>query len=260
MTPLQTLSVRGVSVSFGGVHALRDVTVSVAPGRIVGLIGPNGAGKSTLLNCVSGLTRPSHGSIHLGATELTGLRCDQIAALGMGRVFQHPELIGELSVRDNLLVASHRSLGFSVLSEMLGLPAARRAEERARDEVARVAERVGLTGSLHLASGSLPYGHRKLLELGRVMLLGARHLLLDEPIAGLNEAEIEHMARLVLQLREEREMSVLLVEHNMGLVRTLCDEVVVLDAGQVIAHGTADEVLRDPKVLLAYMGEVPADA
>jgi branched-chain amino acid transport system ATP-binding protein len=249
-----------VSVSFGGVHAVRDVDLTVGPGDIVGLIGPNGAGKSTLLNCISGLTRPSTGTIHLGGISLGGLRPDQIAALGMGRVFQHPEIIGEMSVLDNLLVATHRTLGFSVLSEMLGLPSVRRAEAAAREAVERVALRIGLGDKLHVNAASLPYGHRKLMELGRVMLLGARQLLLDEPIAGLNEAEIEHLAQLVLELRGAGEMSVLLVEHNMGLVRRLCDQVVVLDAGQVIARGAPDEVLADPKVLLAYLGEVPADA
>ena len=260
MKAAPTLTVRGVSVSFGGVHALREVDLSVAPGSIVGLIGPNGAGKSTLLNCISGLTRPSAGSLHFGANNLADLRPDQIAALGMGRVFQHPEMIGELSVMDNLLIATHRTLGFSVFSEMLGLPSVRRAEASAREAVEQVAERIGLAARLQMSAASLPYGHRKLLELGRVMLLGARQLLLDEPIAGLNEAEIEHLARLVLDLRGAGEMSVLLVEHNMGLVRRLCDEVVVLDAGQVIARGAPDRVLEDPKVLLAYLGEVSADA
>ena len=260
MSGADTLSVRGVRVSFGGVHALQDVSLTLEPGRIVGLIGPNGAGKSTLLNCISGITRPSAGEVRLGATLLNGRRPDQITALGLGRVFQHPQIVTELSVLDNLRIASHRSLGFSVLAEMIGLPAVRRAEDAARDAAIAVAERLGLGACIGMRTGSLPYGHRKLLELGRVILLGARHLLLDEPIAGLNEEEIEQLAALVLELRRDGGLSILLVEHNMGLVRRLCDRAVVLDAGQVIAEGTPEAVLNDPRVLLAYLGEVVEDA
>ena len=255
-----TLAVQSLGVDFGGVRALQDVTLSVAAGQIVGLIGPNGAGKSTLLNCVSGITRPTTGTVRLGDTDLVGLRPDQIATMGLGRVFQHPQVIAELSVLDNLLVASHRRLRFSVLAEMIGLPSVRRAEDAARAEALAVARRIGLAGSLDVLTGSLPYGHRKLLELGRVILMGARLLLLDEPIAGLNEGEIEHLADLVLALRTESGLSILLVEHNMGLVRRLCDRAVVLDAGQVIAEGTPEAVLNDPRVLLAYLGEVVEDA
>ncbi len=253
---LDNLQVKSVSVSFGGVQAVRNVSFTVEPGRIVGLIGPNGAGKSSLLNCISGLSRPDAGSVMLGSKELVGLRPDQIAECGLGRVFQHPEVIGELSVLDNLLVACHRNLQFSVLSEMLGLPSVRQAEMKAREEVEKVARLVGLHESLQMNAASLPYGHRKLLELGRVILLGSKLLLLDEPIAGLNEAEIEQLAQLIMTLRSKGNLSVLLVEHNMGLVRQLCDEAVVLDAGQVIAQGTPEQVLNDPKVLLAYLGEV----
>ena len=255
-----TLAVQGLGVDFGGVRALQDVSLSVGAGQIVGLIGPNGAGKSTLLNCVSGITRPTTGTVRLGDIELSGRRPDQIVELGLGRVFQHPQVIAELSVLDNLLVACHRRLRYSVLAEMIGLPGVRRAEDAARAEALAVARRIGLAGSLDMLTGSLPYGHRKLLELGRVILMGARLLLLDEPIAGLNEGEIEHLADLVLSLRTESGLSILLVEHNMGLVRRLCDRAVVLDAGQVIAEGPPDAVLNDPRVLLAYLGEVDQDA
>ena len=255
-----TLAVQGLGVDFGGVRALQDVSLSVAAGQIVGLIGPNGAGKSTLLNCVSGITRPTTGTVRFGDTELSGRRPDQIVELGLGRVFQHPQVIAELSVLDNLLVACHRRLRYSVLAEMIGLPGVRRAEDAARAEALAVARRIGLAGSLDMLTGSLPYGHRKLLELGRVILMGARLLLLDEPIAGLNEGEIEHLADLVLSLRTESGLSILLVEHNMGLVRRLCDRAVVLDAGLVIAEGPPDAVLNDPRVLLAYLGEVDQDA
>jgi branched-chain amino acid transport system ATP-binding protein len=254
------LTVASLSVRFGGVHALQDVGLSVGQGEIVGLIGPNGAGKSTLLNCISGITRPTAGAVRLNGVDLTGLRPDQIAVMGLGRVFQHPQMVAGMSVLENLMVASHRSLRYGVLAEMIGTSAARSAEDEARRAAAAVAARVGLGDHLHAVTGSLPYGHRKLLELARVVLMGARLLLLDEPIAGLNDAEIDQLGKLVLALRRDAGLSILLVEHNMGLVRRLCDRAVVLDAGRVIATGTPDAVLNDPKVLLAYLGEDPEDA
>jgi branched-chain amino acid transport system ATP-binding protein len=260
MTEAALLGVRGVTVAFGGVLALREVSLTLPPGRIVGLIGPNGAGKSTLLNCLSGITRPSAGRVFMGDVDLAGRRPDQIVEMGLGRVFQHPQLVAEMSVLDNLLIACHRRLRYSVIAEMIGLPAVRRAEDEAHEAARAVAARIGLGGSLERRAGTLPYGHRKLLELGRVILMGAKHLLLDEPIAGLNEDEIEQLARLVLALRDEGGFSILLVEHNMGLVRRLCDSAVVLDAGQVIAEGTPDAVLSDARVLLAYLGEVAGHA
>lgn len=249
------LNVQDLSVSFGGVHAVRNVTFDVVPGQIVGLIGPNGAGKSTLLNCISGITTPTGGSIRFDNALVRRITPDALAAQGVGRVFQHPDLVGELSVRDNLMIACHRSLKYGVLAEWLGLPSVGAAEREARDMVRQVAVRLGLEPYLDVAAASLPYGHRKLIELGRAITMRSRLFLLDEPIAGLNEAEIDKLAQLVLELRSEPGVAVVVVEHNMGLVKQLCDHVVVLDAGQVIARGTADQVLSDPKVLLAYLGE-----
>jgi ABC-type branched-subunit amino acid transport system ATPase component len=255
------LELNGVSVDFGGVHALRDVSFAVEAGTIVGLIGPNGAGKSTLLNCVSGLTRPTAGNIHLDGIDVATLAPSQIAYRGVARVFQHPEVMPELSVLENLMVARHRFLRYSVYAEILALPSARRAEADARAAVGRVTRAVGLPADcLGLPAGKLPYGHRKLLELGRAMLLEAKLFLLDEPVAGLNEQEVDALARLVLGLRGEGNVSVLLVEHNMGLVDRLCDRVIVLDAGATIAVGTPTEVLADPKVRQAYLGEGDGDA
>lgn len=249
------LEVDALSVSFGGVHALRDVSFSAAAGQIVGLIGPNGAGKSTLLNCISGITPPSAGVIRLDGQPLRRVTPDALAARGLGRVFQHPDLVGEFTVRENLMIACHRSLRYGVIAEWLGLPQVAAGERTAREAVRQVAARLGLEELLEMPAASLPYGHRKLVELGRSMVMRSRLYLLDEPIAGLNEAEIDKLAGIVLELRAEPGVAVLLVEHNMGLVKRLCDHVVVLDVGQVIARGSAEAVLSDPQVLLAYMGE-----
>jgi ABC-type branched-subunit amino acid transport system ATPase component len=231
------------------------VSFAAATEEIVGLIGPNGAGKSTLLNCISGITRPSSGEGRLDGIDLFALPAHRIAALGIGRVFQQPELVADFTALDNLLVACHRSLGYDLVSEMLALPGARRREEAARQAADRVLLRLGLGEARTARVGSLPYGHRKLIELGRVIVSGAKFLQLDEPVAGLNDAEIERLARLVLDLRDELRLGVILVEHNMGLVRRICDRVVVLDVGAVIASGTPDTALGDPKVLTAYLGE-----
>jgi branched-chain amino acid transport system ATP-binding protein len=249
-------AVQDLSVAFGVVHALQNVTLNVPSGSIVGLIGPNGAGKSTLLNCISGLSRPTQGDIRLGDKSLVGMRPDQIAELGIGRVFQHPQIIPSMSVLDNLLIGFHQKITYSVIAEMLSLAHVRQTEAKAIAAAIAVAEQIGLNDYLRLEAGSLPYGHRKLLELGRAMLTEPKYLLLDEPIAGLNDAEIDRLCVLLLDLRMQSQLSVLLVEHNMGLVRKVCDSVVVLDAGKVISTGTPAHVLSDPSVLLAYLGEV----
>jgi branched-chain amino acid transport system ATP-binding protein len=249
------LSVENVSVDFGGIHALRDVSFELESGAIVGLIGPNGAGKSTLLNCVSGITRPTQGRVRLDDAVLSALPPATVAGCGIGRVFQHPELVVDLSVRENLLIACHRSLGYGLVSELLKLPNVWRAERAAARRVEEVLDRLGLSDSAELAIRNLPYGHRKLVDLGRALLMDIRFLLLDEPIAGLNDAEVGKLRDLLLRLREELGLGILVVEHNMPFVSSLCDRLVVLDLGQLIANGPPADVLRDPRVMASYLGE-----
>jgi ABC-type branched-subunit amino acid transport system ATPase component len=249
------LSVENVSVDFGGIHALRDVSFELESGAIVGLIGPNGAGKSTLLNCVSGITRPTQGRVRLDDAVLSALPPATVAGRGIGRVFQHPELVVDLSVHENLLIACHRSLGYGLLSELLKLPNVWAAERAAARRVDEVLERLGLSDSAELAIRNLPYGHRKLVDLGRALLMDIRFLLLDEPIAGLNDAEVAKLRDLLLRLRRELGLGILVVEHNMPFVSGLCDRLVVLDLGQLIANGPLADVLRDPRVMASYLGE-----
>jgi branched-chain amino acid transport system ATP-binding protein len=252
---MAVIEITGLTVDFGGVRAVSEVDLTATTGRILGLIGPNGAGKSTLLNCISGITRPSAGRITLEGADLAALPPHRIAGLGIGRVFQQPELIGELTVLDNLLTGRHASLRYGILVELLALPAARRGEAAACAAARAMLDRLGIAVDPTARIASLAYGHRKLIELGRALLTGARFLLLDEPVAGLNDGEIERLAQLLLELRRELSLGIILVEHNMGLVTRLCDHVVVLDAGAVIARGSAADVLRDPKVMAAYLGE-----
>ena len=253
------LAIENVSVDFGGIHALKDVTFALKTGSIVGLIGPNGAGKSTLLNCISGITRPSRGSIQLDGTTLSSLSASSVARHGIGRVFQHPELVADLSVHDNLLIACHRSLDYGLVGELLRLPNVQRQERAAAAKVTDVLARLGMADSAETRVRSLPYGHRKLIDLGRTLLMDISILLLDEPIAGLNDSEISRLGEILLGLRREFGLGILVVEHNMPFVSRLCDRLVVLDLGQLIANGPPNEVLSDPKVMSSYLGEV-ADA
>ena len=253
------LAIEAVSVDFGGIHALKDVSFALETGSIVGLIGPNGAGKSTLLNCISGITRPTKGRIRLDGTTLSSLSASAVAYQGIGRVFQHPELVADLSVHDNLLIACHRSLHYGLVGELLRLPNVQSQERAAAVKVTDVLARLGMTDSAELNVRSLPYGHRKLIDLGRTLLMDISILLLDEPIAGLNDGEIARLGEILLGLRREFGLGILVVEHNMPFVSRLCDRLVVLDLGQLIANGPPAEVLSDPRVMSSYLGEV-ADA
>ena len=249
------LAIDDVSVDFGGIHALKDVTFGLNAGSIVGLIGPNGAGKSTLLNCISGITRPTRGRVQLGNTVLSQMSSAAIARQGIGRVFQHPELVAELSVHDNLLIACHLGLDYGLVGELLRLPNVRQQERSAAQKVAGVLKRLGIADSAEARVGSLPYGHRKLIDLGRALLMNIRFLLLDEPIAGLNDGEIARLREILLGLRKEFGLGILVVEHNMPFVSGLCDRLVVLDLGQLIANGPPAEVLADARVMSSYLGE-----
>jgi branched-chain amino acid transport system ATP-binding protein len=253
------LAIEAVSVNFGGIHALKDVTFALETGSIVGLIGPNGAGKSTLLNCISGITRPTKGRIRLDETTLSSLSASSVAHHGIGRVFQHPELVADLSVHDNLLIACHRSLDYGLVGELLRLPNVQSQERAAAAKVTDVLARLGMADSAELKVRSLPYGHRKLIDLGRALLMDISILLLDEPIAGLNDGEIARLGEILLGLRREFGLGILVVEHNMPFVSRLCDRLVVLDLGQLIANGPPADVLSDPRVMSSYLGEV-ADA
>jgi branched-chain amino acid transport system ATP-binding protein len=253
------LSIESVSVDFGGIHALKDVSFALETGSIVGLIGPNGAGKSTLLNCISGITGPTRGRIQLDGTLLSSLSASSVARCGIGRVFQQPELVADLSVHDNLLIACHRSLDYGLVSELLRLPNVQQQERNAADRVTEVLATLGIADSADNMVRSLPYGHRKLIDLGRALLMDISILLLDEPIAGLNDTEILRLGEILLGLRREFSLGILVVEHNMPFVSRICDRLVVLDLGQLIANGPPAEVLSDPKVMSSYLGEV-ADA
>ncbi|AVV45681.1 ABC transporter ATP-binding protein [Streptomyces sp. P3] len=236
MPPL--LRAEGVTVSFGGRRALDGVSLSAEAGRVTGLIGPNGAGKSTLFDVVCGLRRPRTGRIRLGDRDITREGPARRARRGMSRTFQHLELFGRLSVRDNLLVAAELGPG-------------RRHAARTADTVL---ERLGLTAVAGDLADTLPTGLARLVEVGRALVLRPRVLLLDEPAAGQDADETARFGQLLRSLADEG-TAVLLVEHDMSLVMTVCDDVYVLDLGTVVAGGPPARVRHDPRVIAAYLGE-----
>lgn len=245
------LELNGVSRSFGRVQAVREVSTTLARGEVRGLIGPNGAGKTTLVNVLSGFIPASEGRI-----VFDGIRVDRVPAHarvrhGIGRTFQTPQLCRTMSTLDNVVVGAHQRLGSSRLRNLL--PGARVGLAELRREAAEVAAGVGLGELLDVPAGGLSYGHMRLLEIARALMCKPRLLLLDEPVAGMNDRESEGVAEIVRGLRE-RGLTVLVIEHDMPFVMGLCDRVTVLDYGRLIAEGTPDEVQRDPRVEEVYLG------
>ncbi|USQ89560.1 ABC transporter ATP-binding protein [Streptomyces phaeoluteigriseus] len=247
------LHVRDVTVRFAGLTALDAVSFTVAPGSVHALIGPNGAGKSTCFNVLSGLCRPAAGQVLLGDTDLTGLAPHRIAALGVARTFQNI-VTTEGTVADNLMLGRHALSRAGFAASALRLPSAVREQRAHLDRVREIAELTGLGAHVDTPVALLSYGDRKRVELARALCLEPRVLLLDEPVAGMNGVERAATADVVRTVREQLGLSVVLVEHDMGLVMRLADEVTVLDFGRRLAHGTPDEIRRHPEVLRAYLG------
>ena len=248
------LSLRNVTRRFGGIVALDGVSFGVASGRVVGLIGPNGAGKTTLFNCVSRLYPCDAGEIAFDGVSLLAMPRHLIAGRGIGRTFQNLALFRSMSVLDNVMVGHHSRTRGGFLANALRLPRAAREDRAARDKALSLIAVLGLEAHAGTVVSDLPFGTQKRVELARALAAEPKLLLLDEPASGLNHEEVEALGDLVQELRSRFALTVLLVEHHMGLVMRISDRVVALNFGRVIAEGTPDEVQRHADVVSAYLG------
>jgi len=248
------LAVEEVTLRFGGVTALLEVTFEVARGAICGLIGPNGAGKTTLFNCISRIYEPDAGTIRFDNRPLGSVPRHAIAALGIARTFQNVALFATMTARDNVRVGAHALAKSGFLANALDLPRSRREERRIAEQADALIEEFRLGAVADRLAGELPFGARKRVELARALAVDPKLVLLDEPASGLNHEEVDSLAQEIRAIRDRRGVAILLVEHHMNLVMRVSDQVVALDFGRVIADGAPNEVRANPEVVRAYLG------
>jgi branched-chain amino acid transport system ATP-binding protein len=250
---MSTLVLDRVSKRFGGVIAADNVTMEVSPGRITGLIGPNGAGKTTIVNLITGMMDLTAGTIRLGSRDLTTTPPHEVCRAGLARTFQNIRLFKEAPVIDNVMGGFHRHETSSLVSSLFALPSARAESRRIRDKAAELLERFGMARYAQFPAGGLAYGHQRRVEMMRALASDPSVLLLDEPVAGMNDVEAGELGTIFRGLVAGG-MAVLLIEHNMRFVTKLCEHIYVLDGGRLIAEGAPRQVTSDPAVIAAYLG------
>jgi branched-chain amino acid transport system ATP-binding protein len=251
---MSLFQVKDLAVHFGGIKAVDGVSFEVEKGSIFTIIGPNGAGKTTIFNLVSRINDPTAGSIHFEGRDITRVAANQVASLGIARTFQNIELFDNANVMQNILVGCHVHVGTSLLSEILRLPSFTQREIESRKNVEKIIDFLGLDAYRDSTVGSLPYGVRKMVELGRALAVSPKLLLLDEPSSGLNVEETDNIGSWIRDIRDVLGVTILMVEHDMRLVSAVSDRVLALNYGKLLAIGTAAQVQRDPAVISAYLG------
>ena len=248
------LETRGLAMTFGGLRAVSNLNLKVEEGSLVGLIGPNGAGKTTVFNMISGLLRPTEGQIVFAGQEITHLPPHAVTRLGLARTFQNIRLFANRSVLENVMIAQHRHVKYGFVKALLHLGIAKEEAEIVESslELLRI---LGLDDKAEQIAGNLPYGDQRLLEIARALATRPRLLLLDEPAAGMNPNETAQLMEFIQRIRRDFEVTILLIEHDMNLVKGICEHITVLDYGMTIAEGTPAEVRSNPRVIKAYLGE-----
>ncbi len=249
------LDVTHLSISFGGLKAVDDFNIQIKKGELYGLIGPNGAGKTTVFNLLTGVYKPDTGSIVLNEKNITGKKTVDINRAGIARTFQNIRLFKELSVRDNVKAGLHNHYRYSTIAGILRLPSYMKAEKAMDEKTMELLEVFGLENVSEVSASNLPYGQQRKLEIARALATGPKLLLLDEPAAGMNPNETQELMETIRFVRDHFDMTILLIEHDMKLVSGICEKLTVLNFGQVLKQGTTSEVLNDPEVIKAYLGE-----
>ena len=249
------LDVSHLGIKFGGLQALDDFSIRVEPCEIVGLIGPNGAGKTTVFNLLTNVYQPSRGGIKLMGQSTRGTTTHKITKHGMARTFQNIRLFKSLSVLDNVKIALHNSMTYSVLTACLRLPAYRRQENAATEQGLKLLGVFGMENLANTQAGSLPYGAQRRLEIVRALATNPKVLLLDEPAAGMNPSETAELMRTIHDVRDKFDVAIVLIEHDMSLVMGICERIIVLNYGLIIAQGAPEEIRNNPLVIEAYLGQ-----
>ncbi|MBO2536360.1 MULTISPECIES: ABC transporter ATP-binding protein [Rummeliibacillus] len=253
------LKVEDVGIHFGGLKAVSDLNMEMYQGELIGLIGPNGAGKTTSFNMLTGVYKPTEGVITFDGKKMNNMSPHQVTKSGVSRTFQNIRLFKELSVLDNVKVANHSLAHHSVFSSILRLPSHFSGEAKMERESIEFLKIFGLDKYMHELAKNLPYGMQRRLEIARALAAKPKLLLLDEPAAGMNPQETHDLMELIALIREKFDLTILLIEHDMGLVMGICERIYVLDHGQLIAHGSPEEIRHNPKVIEAYLGEEVAE-
>ena len=251
---MSVLETKKLGINFGGLQALEDVHFCINEGEIIGLIGPNGAGKTTVFNLLTNVYVPTQGVIELDGDSIIGKKTYQITQNGIARTFQNIRLFKEISVIDNVKIAMNSDMKYTVLAGILRLPSYRREEKEISKRAHELLKVFGIDENAHDMAKNLPYGRQRKLEIARALATNPRVLLLDEPAAGMNPTETKELMETIALIRDQFKIAILLIEHDMNFVMGICEHIVVLDYGRVIAEGTAEEIRHDPKVIAAYLG------